>query len=114
MGANTNVLIEDATVVTMNAQRDILTDASIAISGERIAAVGLTDALQAQYPQAERIDGRGKVVLPGLINCHTHISMSLQKGITLAVPAVNWLTRVWSKSTPSSKSICTTPPGVPM
>lgn len=86
MGADTNVLIENATVVTMNAQRDILTDASVAISGERIAAVGQTDALQAQYPQAERIDGRGKVVLPGLINCHTHISMSLQKGITLAVP----------------------------
>lgn len=86
MGADTSILIENATVVTMNPQRDVLTDASIAVSSERIAAVGQTDTLQAQYPQAERIDGRGRVVLPGLINSHTHISMSLQKGITLAVP----------------------------
>jgi len=83
---STNLLIENTTIVTMNSERDILTDASVAISGERIAALGQTDTLRAQYPQAERIDGRGKVVLPGLINCHTHISMSLQKGITLAVP----------------------------
>ena len=81
-----NLIIDDATVVTMNPQRDILTHASVAISGEHIAAVGQAGAIRAQYPRAERIDGRGKVVLPGLINCHTHISMSLQKGITLAVP----------------------------
>ena len=83
---NANLLIENTTVVTMNPQRDILTNAFIAISGESIAAVGQADEIRARYPHAERIDGRGKVVLPGLINCHTHISMSLQKGITLAVP----------------------------
>ena len=83
---NENLLIENTTIVTMNPQRDILTNAYIAISGERIAAVGQVDEIRARYPHAERIDGRGKVVLPGLINCHTHISMNLQKGITLAVP----------------------------
>lgn len=83
---NENLLIENTTVVTMNPQRDILVNAGVAISGERIAAVGQADEIRARYPHAERIDGRGKVVLPGLINCHTHISMSLQKGITLVVP----------------------------
>ena len=80
-----NMLIENTVIVTMNPLRDVLTNAGVAISGERIIAVGQTDELRAQYPQAERIDGRGKVVLPGLINSHTHISMSLQKGVTLAV-----------------------------
>ena len=83
---NTNLLIENTTIVTMNAQREVLSGASIAIVGERIAAVGPADEMRAQYPDATHIDGRGKVVLPGLINAHTHIAMSLQKGITLAVP----------------------------
>ena len=81
-----NMLIDNTTIVTMNGQRDILTNGSIVISDERIVAVGQAEALRTKYPQADRIDGRGKVVLPGLINCHTHISMSLQKGVTLAVP----------------------------
>ncbi len=81
-----NLLIEDATVVTMNPRRDILSKTSVAISGERIVEVGPAAALRPRYADAERIDGRGRVVLPGLINCHTHLSMSVQKGVTLAVP----------------------------
>ncbi|MCL4561547.1 MAG: amidohydrolase [Chloroflexi bacterium] len=83
---NPDLLIEHATVVTMNPDRDTLHDGSVAISGEKIAAVGPAEALRAQFPQAKRIDARGKVVLPGFINAHTHIAMSLQKGVTLAVP----------------------------
>ena len=79
-------LITNATVVTMNAARDVLYGSTIAIEDNRIAALGPTEALRANYPEAEVIDGTGKVVLPGLINAHTHISMSLQKGITMAVP----------------------------
>ena len=82
---DTHLLIENATIVTMNEKREILIGASLAICGDRIAAIGDAAELRAQYPGAETLDGRGKVVLPGLINCHTHISMSLQKGVTLAV-----------------------------
>ena len=80
------LLIEDTTIVTMNAQREVATGASLAIEGDRIAAIGPTAEVRARFPDAEAIDGRGKVLLPGLINCHTHISMSLQRGTTLAVP----------------------------
>ncbi len=83
---STDWVIEHVVAVTMNPTRDILLDAAIAISEDRIAAVGSTEELQARYPEAKRIDGSGKVALPGLINCHTHIPMSLQKGITLAFP----------------------------
>jgi 5-methylthioadenosine/S-adenosylhomocysteine deaminase len=83
---NETLIVEHATVVTMNSKREIFHDASIAIQGNHIAAVGSVEEVRTRYPQAETIDGRGKVVLPGLINCHTHIPMSLQKSITLAVP----------------------------
>ncbi len=79
-------IIENATVVTMNPKREILSGASVAISGVRIAAVGPSAEMGPRYPDARRIDGRGKVVLPGMINCHTHVGLSLQKGVTLAVP----------------------------
>ena len=82
----TGWLIEHTTVVTMNAEKEILHDASIAIQDAHIAAIGKTDDLRKAYPDAKRVDGRGKVALPGLINAHTHIPMSLQKGVTLAIP----------------------------
>ena len=80
-----HLLIDDTTIVTMNPAREVLDHASVAIAGERIAEVGAADALRHKYPKATVISGRGKVVLPGLVNCHTHLSMSLQKGTTLAV-----------------------------
>lgn len=79
------ILIENANLVTMNEKREVLEHTSIAIQGDRIAAIGETGVLNGKYPGAQIISGKGKAVLPGLINCHTHISMSLQKGVTLAV-----------------------------
>ena len=81
-----DLIIENTTLVTMNAGREILDNASLAISGNTIAAIGKAEDLRLRYPDVKRIDGRGKVTLPGLINAHTHISMSVQKGTTLAVP----------------------------
>ena len=78
-------LIENAMLVTMNEKREILPQASIVIQDEQIAAIGKKQEMRQVYPQAEKYDAAGMVTLPGLINCHTHIPMSLQKGITLAV-----------------------------
>jgi 5-methylthioadenosine/S-adenosylhomocysteine deaminase len=78
-------IIEHVTIVTMNPTRDILANSSIVITDNHITALGPVDALRTQYPLAKRIDAKGKVALPGLINCHTHIPMSLQKGLTMAV-----------------------------
>jgi 5-methylthioadenosine/S-adenosylhomocysteine deaminase len=80
-----SLLIENGTVVTMNDARDVLDGVSVAVVSERIVALGPQEELRARYPSAEHVDFRGKVILPGLINCHTHVSMSLQKGVTLAV-----------------------------
>jgi imidazolonepropionase len=50
----------------------ILTDAAVAVEGERIAAVGARDALERQYASAERVDCARGVLTPGLVDSHTH------------------------------------------
>jgi cytosine/adenosine deaminase-related metal-dependent hydrolase len=74
-------LITDTTVVTVDAADTIHYDAAIAIADDRIAAVGPTDEIAAQFPRARRIDGTGKVVMPGFANVHTHFWLIIAKGI---------------------------------
>ena len=75
------ILINNTTIVTCDAQRRIYYGAAIAVEGERIAEVGPSRELEARYPGAERVDGRGKVVFPGLVNCHTHLLATADRGI---------------------------------
>jgi 5-methylthioadenosine/S-adenosylhomocysteine deaminase len=81
-----HILLENATIVTMNSEREILTNTSLVISNEKIAAIGEPKTLREQHQSAESIDCRGKVILPGFINAHTHVALSLQKGVSMAVP----------------------------
>ena len=53
---------------------------ALAVDGDKIAAIGATDAIVKTYPNAEIYDGRGKVLLPGLINCHAHLAATLERG----------------------------------
>jgi cytosine/adenosine deaminase-related metal-dependent hydrolase len=55
-------------------------DVALAVVNDRIAAIGPTDPILASYPQAEVYDGRGKALIPGLINCHAHMAAVLQRG----------------------------------
>ena len=66
-------VITNATIITGDPARTILHDAGIAISEGRIASVGPTGEVAQAHPDAEVVDGRGKAVFPGLINCHTHL-----------------------------------------
>jgi 5-methylthioadenosine/S-adenosylhomocysteine deaminase len=65
------------TIVTPDATHD---DFALAVSGERIAAIGPSADVLARYPDAEIVDGRGKAILPGLINCHAHLTATLERG----------------------------------
>jgi 5-methylthioadenosine/S-adenosylhomocysteine deaminase len=55
-------------------------DAALAVVGDKIAAIGPTDTILRQYPNAEIYDGRGKAILPGLINCHAHLRETIGRG----------------------------------
>jgi cytosine/adenosine deaminase-related metal-dependent hydrolase len=75
------LLIDNLTVVTMDEQRRILTDAAIVIDHEKILAVGTSEALAKQYGEADRQDGNGMIAIPGLIDAHCHADQSLLRGL---------------------------------
>lgn len=74
-------LIHDTTIVTADDAGSILYDAALAVRDDRIVAMGPTAELRARFPDADRIDGRGRAVLPGFVNTHTHLSRVLARGI---------------------------------
>lgn len=74
------LLITDTVAVTCDEGRRVLEHASILVDAGRIAAVGPTANLEGAYPSAERLDGRGLAVLPGLINAHTHTVLTALRG----------------------------------
>ena len=74
-------LIHDTTIVTADDAGSILYEAAIAVRDGRIAAMGPTAELGAKFTDAERVDGRGRAVLPGFANTHTHLSRVLARGI---------------------------------
>jgi 5-methylthioadenosine/S-adenosylhomocysteine deaminase len=55
-------------------------DVALAVDGDRIAAIGPTDTILDAYPGADVYDGRGRALLPGLINCHAHMAAVLARG----------------------------------
>jgi len=88
-----SLLITGGTVVTMDAAGTILADGAVAINGETIVAVGTTADLEARYQARDRIDARGQVIMPGLINTHTHAPMVLFRGLADDMALMDWLTQ---------------------
>ncbi len=80
-----DLLITNGRVLTMNATREVIADGCIVIRGERILAVGPA-ALAAQYAPARTIDARGGIVMPGMVNAHTHLAMTVFRGLGDDVP----------------------------
>src|SRR5918992_5886958 len=80
-GGPMSVVIRDATLITVDADDMVLYGAALAVEGDRIVAVGPTDAVLARFPDAEIVDGRGKLVMPGFANVHTHFTLIIAKGI---------------------------------
>ncbi len=76
-----SLLIHSATIVTVDPGRRVLPDSAIVVSGDRIEAIGPSAEMLGQYPDAERIDGRGKAIMPGFANCHTHFTLTLSRGV---------------------------------
>lgn len=56
---------------------------AVVIDGERIVEVGDSDALRQRYPEAEQIDAKGGVIMPGLINMHNHIYSAFARGLSI-------------------------------
>ncbi len=76
-----DILIKNGIIVTMDSQRRIVENGAIAIEGDKIVDIGLTCELEKKYKANEVLDATKMLVLPGLINCHTHAGESLYRGI---------------------------------
>ncbi|MBM3547641.1 MAG: amidohydrolase family protein [Alphaproteobacteria bacterium] len=74
-----DLLIAGGVVVTMDPSRRVIEDGAVAVTGDRIAAVGASADLKKQFPNHEVIDASRKAVLPGLIDCHAHAGHGLVK-----------------------------------
>lgn len=74
------VVFTHTTVVTGDANRAQLKDVALAVKDNIIAAIGPTEQVLKQFSDAEVIDGRKKALLPGVVNCHAHLSASIARG----------------------------------
>src|SRR5919108_868012 len=74
-----SLIITSATVVTQDARHSLLTPGAIAINGADIVDIGPPASVTAKYRASETIDARDEIVLPGLINTHTHAPMVMYR-----------------------------------
>ncbi len=99
----TKMLIKNCTVLPMTAPDDEAKKyftGSVAVEGNRITLVTndtkKAEEYRAKNPDAKVIDGRGKLLMPGLINTHTHVAMTLMRNLADDIPLMAWLNeRVW-------------------
>ena len=77
------LIVGNGRVVTRDAQMPFLEHGAVAIEGDAIQSVGEEAELVAAHPGAEYIDAHGGVIMPGLVNCHTHIYSGLARGLAI-------------------------------
>jgi 5-methylthioadenosine/S-adenosylhomocysteine deaminase len=85
-----DILIIGGKVLTVDANGTYYEEGAVAISGTKIVAVGEASDLAGAQAR-ERIDARGKLIMPGLVNAHNHMPMSLFRGLADDLPLEQWL-----------------------
>ncbi len=85
------LLLEGAWVLTQNRAREVFSPGAVAVRGEEIVAVGPPADLKARYQAARTLTYPQGLILPGLINAHTHAAMSLFRGLADDLPLEEWL-----------------------
>ncbi|MBZ4665976.1 amidohydrolase [Mahella sp.] len=88
-----NTLIKNVLAVTMDERHPVIKDAFIEIKGDTIERIGEPDEIPGD---CRVIDGHGRIAMPGLVNCHTHVGMTLFRGYADDMPLMRWLNdRIW-------------------
>jgi 5-methylthioadenosine/S-adenosylhomocysteine deaminase len=86
-----SLIVTNGTVVTMDAGRRVLASSAVAVDGRDIVAVDAAAAIARAYRSAQTIDAHGAIVMPGLINTHTHAPMVLYRGLADDLALMDWL-----------------------
>ena len=88
-----DLLVLNGTLVTMDKDHRVIDDAGVAVTGGRIVAVGNSQEIARSYLATQKVDAGGKIIIPGLINGHTHIPMTLFRGLADDLDLQDWLTK---------------------
>ena len=86
-----SLIVAGGTVITQDARHTVLTPGAVAIDGADIIEVAPPDAIAAKYRASDTIDARDRIVLPGLINTHTHAPMVMYRGLADDLALMDWL-----------------------
>ena len=86
-----SLLVTGGTVVTMDGTGRVIPNGAVAIDHDAIVDIGPADELGRRYEGANRVDARGQLVMPGLINAHTHAPMVLFRGLADDLALQDWL-----------------------
>jgi 5-methylthioadenosine/S-adenosylhomocysteine deaminase len=90
-----DVLIIHGLILTMNNSMQVIPDGAVAINGSEIIQVGESQTLLSLYHPRETIDASGMLVIPGLINTHTHSGDTLFRGLVEDLVLEDWLKKLW-------------------
>jgi 5-methylthioadenosine/S-adenosylhomocysteine deaminase len=88
-----SLVITNGIVVTVDGDNRVINPGAIAIDGTDIVAVDTTDNVRRQFRGRQTIDATGQVVMPGLVNTHTHAPMVLYRGLADDIALEEWLTK---------------------
>jgi 5-methylthioadenosine/S-adenosylhomocysteine deaminase len=88
-----SLVVSGGTVVTVDAANRVIANGAVAIDGADIVAVDTADGIGKQFRGRETIDATGQIILPGLINTHTHAAMVLYRGLADDLALSDWLNK---------------------
>ena len=86
-----DILIVNGTIITMDPGRNIYEHGTVVIKDGSIIAVGPTDSFKNKFKAKKTLDANFKLVMPGLINTHTHAAMTIFRGFADDLPLQEWL-----------------------
>ena len=81
MPKSVDVILTNALVLTMDEDFKQYTSGAVAVQGDSIVAVGPAAEINNEYTANENVDCGGKILMPGLVNAHTHVPMTLLRGL---------------------------------
>src|SRR5262245_20453804 len=86
-----SLIVRHGLVITMEGGRAPLADGAVAVDGSDIVAVDTAESIARQYRGRETLEADGQIVMPGLVNTHTHAPMVLYRGLADDLPLDQWL-----------------------
>ena len=94
--ANWDMLVVGGTVLTMEPNTEPIKNGAVAVTDGRIAAVGPAEELLELSPSGAVLNAGNSIILPGLVNTHSHLAMTLLRGIADDIPLKEWLEQhIW-------------------